>query len=777
MRTLLLMRGAPGAGKTTWISQHGLEKYAISPDLIRGLCSSTELQPSGKFKISQARENEKVVWNVLMEILEHRMSRGEFTIIDATCSKTKDMQKYKDLAQQYRYRMYVMDFTDIPLSTCLEQNKKRDEEKQVPSKAIENIYSRFATQKVPSGITVIKRDEFDNLLEKPIDLSEYEKIVFVGDIHGCYDTLMQYKDFRDGLNPKYEYIFLGDFLDRGNQNAEVLRWISSIKDLPNVCLLEGNHERHIRDWGNDAQSMSPEFEKNTKHQLEESGIDRKMAREVYRKCRQFSHFTYKGVEVLACHGGIPNLDTNLLFIPSEKLIHGVGEYRDHMEVSESWMSQTKSNQYLVHGHRNTEGIGIDDFDRVFNLEGRVEFGGKLRILELTVEPEKVDLGWTWDYDRDREYIEYGERMKPNWTPVYLDDCQPVNESLNTEDRKIETVDEAISYLRNNRFIVEKQLDDGISSFNFTREAFYMGNWSKQTVLARGLFIDTENKKVIARSYEKFFKIGETRQTELASLKSSLRFPVKAFVKENGFLAIVSYDYRNDDLFIASKSTTKGDYAQYIKNQLEPYKGKILKILRDTYNYSMKEGNGPACSFVFECIDPENDPHIIKYDEGKLVLLDIIRNDLRFDAAPYEKVVECANEIGCPAKELAFELKDWDSFRDLYEQVQDEGYKYNGSYIEGFVFVDQLGFMTKCKTGYYNLWKKLRGVCQSTLRCGHISKTGMLQSTIENLFYGFCRGIYNDYYDRDRKEYPFPVDIISMRERFLQSSSNDVDKLN
>jgi len=754
MRTLLLMRGAPGAGKTTWIKEHGLEKYALSPDNMRELCSSVELQPTGEFKISQARDNENVVWDVLMKVLEHRMSRGEFTVIDATCSKTKDMQKYKDLASQYRYRMYVVDFTDIPLETCLAQNKMRDEIKQVPSNAIRNIYARFATQKVPSGINIIKRDEFDTLLETPIDLTEYEKIVFIGDIHGCFDTLMQYGDFKNGLNPHYEYIFLGDFLDRGNQNAEVFKWLASIRNEPNVCFLEGNHERHIRDWGNGVPSVSPEFERKTKPQLENACIDKKDARELYRRCRQFSHFYYGKNEIMACHGGIPNLNTNLLYLPSDCFIHGVGEYKDYITIAESWMGQTKPNQYLVHGHRNTEGSDIDVCDRVFNLEGRVEFGGQLRIVELTLN----------------------EDGKPIWNPIYLDDCQPVNQQLNTEERRVDTIEDAINYLRNNRFIQEKVLGDGISSFNFTREAFYKGNWNKQTVLARGIFIDTINNKIMARSYEKFFKINEVHQTEMASLRNLLQFPVKAYVKENGFLAIVSYDYRNDDLFIASKSTNKGDYVEYIKKQLEPYRENLLNYFRKEYDHLYKDSKEVSgISFVFECIDIENDPHIIKYDSSKIVLLDIIYNELSYSTYDYNSLVQIALYLGnCPVKEKAFELKDWDAFRSLYNQVQDEEYKYNGNYIEGFVFVDSNGFMTKCKTGYYNLWKKMRGVCDTTLRCGYITKTGMLTSSIENLFYGFCREIYNKYYDKDTKEYPFKTDIISMRERFIEQG---IDKLN
>ena len=742
MRTLLLMRGAPGAGKSTWIKNHNLENYTLSPDNIRILCSSTELQPDGSFVISQDRANENAVWQVLFKILEHRMSKGEFTIIDATCSKTKDMQQYKDLASTYRYRMFIVDFTKVPLEVCKAQNKMRDPIKWVPDASIENIYARFATQKIPSGITVIQPDEFDTLLEKPIDLSSYKKIVFVGDIHGCYDTLMQYKDFKEGLDQNTEYIFLGDYIDRGNQNAEVLKFLDSIKDLPNVCLLEGNHERWISAYGNSIPAKSKEFEEKTKPQLIANNFDEKAARCFYRKLRQFSHFTYNGLEIMACHGGIPHMDQNALFLPTEKFIQGVGSYNDYLTIADTWTSQSKSNQFLVHGHRNTEASECHIADRVFNLEGKVEFGGHLRIVELT-----SDL---------------------TWNVIELEDCQPIDENLITETRKVETVAEAINYLRNNKFVTEKTLGNGISSFNFTREAFYKGNWNRQTVLARGLFLDTVNNKIMARSYEKFFKINEVHETEVANLKNKLTFPVTAYVKENGFLAIVSYDYINDDLFIASKSTNKGDYVEYIKAQLEPYRDKLLEQLRIHYNFGTVTGNG-SLSYVFECIDTENDPHIIKYSSSRIVLLDIILNDLSFVTYSYEDLKTAGQLIGCPVKERAFVLKDWDSFRDLYYEAQDVNYQYKGNYIEGFVFTDANGFMVKCKTEYYNFWKFMRGVADQTLKSGHYSRTGALQTAEANNFYGFCRKCFYDDRDKETKSYPYKTDIISLREKFFENN--------
>ena len=730
MRILFCLRGAPGSGKSTWVKKNNLEKYTICPDDIRVLCGSRELFADGTISTPRNNQTENETWKIVFDLLEYRMSRGEFTIIDATASKTKEMLRYVALAKQYRYRVYCIDFTKVPLDVCLAQNKQREQDKIVPEAAIRNIYARFDTQAVPSGIVTLQPDEWQKAFISPIDLSDYKKLVFIGDIHGCYDTLMQYPDFKVGLDENTNYIFIGDYFDRGNQNADVFNFIMSIKDLPNVCLLEGNHESNIHDFGNEVETKSNKFEKYTKPELLAAGITPKQARILYSKLRQCSYIKYKDKEIFACHGGVANLMENPLFVPTHAMINGTGEYKEYAEVSATWTNTMNSNQYLVYGHRNVYEEPIQITDTAINLEGKVEFGGKLRIAELS------EAGWNF---------------------IELDNCQPITEELDTTAYKVETVAAAVAYLRNNEFVQEKQLGNGISSFNFTREAFYKSNWNAQTILARGLFIDTEQNKIVARSYEKFFKINEVPSTSLAALKNRLSFPVNAFVKENGFLAIVSYDYKNDDLFIASKSTNKGEYVEYIKEQIEPYRQKLLMHFRTV---------STPQTYVFECIDPEHDPHIIRYAEKKLVLLDIIFNDLRYAHAPYHLLVADAEWLGCEVKELAFTINTWDEFRDLYYSLQDYDYQYKDKYIEGFVFVDQSGFMTKCKTEYYNFWKHMRGVADYTLRCGNYPKTGSLQDVRSNKFFGFCKQCYKEDKNTETKTYPYKTDIISLREKFL-----------
>ena len=158
MKKLYVLRGAPGAGKSTFIKLHDLEWYTLCPDELRILFSSMEKGEDGHYRISQ--KHDKIVWETFYKILKYRLSIGVPTVIDATCSHTKDLNTYKKYADTYGYEMVIIDFADVPLETCLLQNKKRPVYKWVPDEVIKKIYARYATQVIPEGITVIKKDEF-----------------------------------------------------------------------------------------------------------------------------------------------------------------------------------------------------------------------------------------------------------------------------------------------------------------------------------------------------------------------------------------------------------------------------------------------------------------------------------------------------------------------------------------------------------------------------------------------------------------------------------------
>ena len=727
MRVLLLLRGSAGCGKSTWIEQNGLKPYALSADDIRLLCQSPVLQPDGTVGISQS--NDKTVWKTLFNLLEIRMQKGEFTVIDATNSKTSEMNRYKQMCETYRYRMYCVDFTDIPIDEVKRRNASREELKRVPDEAIDKMYSRFKTQKIPSGIKVIKPNELDSIWMKLFDLSEYKKIHHIGDVHGCYTALKKYIDDNGGIKDDEFYIFCGDYVDRGIENADVIKYLISIKDKKNVLMLEGNHERWLWLWANGCAGKSKEFELVTKPQLEDAKIDKKDVRQLYRKFGQCAYYKYGENIYLVTHAGLSVLPDNLTFVATDQMIHGVGNYNDFEKIAETFIEKMPSNYYQIHGHRNTKQVPIRVNDRVFNLEGRVEFGGDLRCVQL-------------DKDGMHEVEIHNEVFK---TPEMREEQSVTNSS----------VADVIISLRANRYIKEKKFGN-ISSFNFTSKAFYDKIWDEQTTKARGLYLDTFKGKVAARAYDKFFNINERPETKFDMLQHKLQFPVTAYVKENGYLGIVSYDEYNDDLFIASKSTIDSQFAEWLK---EAIYNQITEENREKMKQYAKDNN---VSFVFENVDMKNDPHIIEYPESKLYLLDIVYNQMDFAKYDYETMCDIAHQLGLTPKEKAFEIANWQDFYDWYYDILEEDYEYNGRKIEGFVIEDSVGYMTKLKLTYYNFWKFMRSISHEAIRNGYIKKTSALTTPIANEYYAWVRKLH-DVDDIDS----IPKDICTLRRLFFK----------
>lgn len=726
-----MLRGSAGCGKSTWIEQNGLKPYTLSADDIRLLCQSPIMQVDGTEGISQANDN--VTWKTLFNLLEVRMQKGEFTVIDATNSKTSEMNRYKEMCNTYRYRIFCVDFTDIPIEEVKKRNANREVLKRVPEEAIDKMYSRFATQKIPSGIKVIKPDELDTIWMKMFDLSEYKKIHHIGDIHGCNTALQKYLSDNGGIKDDEMYIFTGDYIDRGLENADVVKFLISIMNKKNVLMLEGNHERWLWLYANDCVGKSKEFELITRPQLEEAKIDKKDIRQLYRKFGQCAYYKYGDNIYLVTHAGLSTLPKNLSYVATDQMIRGVGGYNDFEKIAETFLATTPGNVYQIHGHRNTKRLSVKVNDRVFNLEGRVEFGGTLRCVQV---------------DKDGIYTVEVENT------VYK---TPEMQSEQTVTSS--SVADTIIALRSNRYIQEKKFGN-ISSFNFTNKAFYDKVWDEQTTKARGLYLDTMKGKVVARAYDKFFNVNERPETKFDMLQYKLQFPVTAYVKENGFLGIVSYNEYEDDLFIASKSTIDSQFAQWFREMLyEKVSSENIQKMKEF----IKEHN---VSFVFECVDMKNDPHIIEYPNSELFLLDIVQNDMDFAKYEYDTMVDIANQFGLTPKEKAFEIATWQEFFDWYYDILEEDYEYNGRKIEGFVIEDSVGYMTKLKLAYYNFWKFMRSISHEAIRSGYIRKTSALTTPTANEYYAWVRKLH----DVEDKE-SIPKDICTLRSLFYKDKTN------
>lgn len=697
MRRLFLLRGIPASGKSTWVKENGLSPYTVSADDVRLLYSTPIYDVDGKLNISQS-ENSKV-WQLVNEIVQDRMSRGELVILDATNINAADARTYKGIAQDNRYIVYVVDFTDVPKEICLERNAKRESLRRVPDSVIERMSAALPHQKLPNSYRVVSPEQALLLINEcePFDLSSYHAVNVFGDVHGCYTALMNMLDklgCQDGeLRDDEFYIFCGDYIDRGIENAETLEYLLSIVDRENVMMLEGNHERWLDDWSHGRDAKSRTFTSKTAPQLDQAGIDRKSVARFYRRLIPSAWVRTANDElVVACHGGIPTFPKPYMGLSCVQLIKGVGDYQDVDEVNACWEATSGIDGiYQVHGHRVGRDSSIRPYEHVFSLEGAVERGGQLRVARF--EKDKAPRG------------------------IFVENDVFAHVSLDVELSEV-SFEDAVANLRANPMIKEKSLGDEIYSYNFTRDAFLKRAWDVQSIKARGLFLDLNEGAILARSYDKFFNIGEREETEIDKIASSFTYPIDVFEKENGYLGIAS-SAEDGKLFFASKTTSKGDYASEFKRLAIKTLGGNLHKFADY----LEDINATA---VFEVISPSFDRHIIEYNEEHIVLLDVIYNDFEFEHVPYNELCEVARAFKLDVKKLDCVIETKSQLVEWYENVSSIGFiPQDGIQIEGYVLVDSNDNMVKVKCEWYRYWKAIRGMIHDVVRRNRSSRVSEL----------------------------------------------------
>ena len=703
MRDLIIMRGCPGSGKSSTIKENNLEAYTLSPDVLRLMLRAPELNIDETVGVSQ--KDNALVFEIMDTMLVNRMKTGSPTIIDAThCSSqkwhSKQINRYKELAKRYKYRLFYWEPERQDLEVYLQRNETRSSLDKVPEHVIRTMYNNWISTKMPSGITKLDTLEFRNDfkgLDK--DLSEvYDQIICVGDIHGCNTVLEKliYDKKYNIDNDKNLYIFVGDYFDRGIENLEVLNTLFKLQDKKNVILLEGNHEAHWADWAfGEADQRTDNgmtrFKLTTlKEWQKEYTSDKKLSKKLrilYRDMIPAFYFKFGNKKYCVNHAGLMTQPVNLM--PAEQYINGHGAYES--DVASFYelcyeRSNTKINQ--IFGHR-----GAKRTEHSIPLEGQVEFGGHLKYFVLSKDGEEYSGIRNEVYDKNS--IETTQKLVQDFKGDYY----------NTDDFEINAI-------ANSRHVKVKKLPHDILSLNFSEEVFHHSIWNDITVKARGLFVDANTGEVLARSYDKFFNVGERNNKE-DEIKE-LQYPVRLAMKENGFLGIISWDCRRDELIIASKSTTEKEYVEYIKDVWnlvdQNIKEELITILKQTH-----------CSALFEVIHP-SDPHIVDYHNKKrMYLLDFVPNALYItDGKNIDR--ELSEKLKGKLLTLIIDkIQNQDVFKFVREETVYAPYSFDLGVelltqgqqdIEGYVITDNVGKMYKVKCDHYNTWKRRRKTFQS-----------------------------------------------------------------
>lgn len=423
MRALILLQGAPGCGKSTFVQKNNLADYTLSTDAMRRLISPlAHCIRDGR--IDKTFDNTSATSQAAFEMVEAavraRMRRDELIIIDSTAGKRQSNKRFLVAAKECLYPVYYCNMQkDLELNEILARNAGRPAHEQVPEDAVRRIYENIKNYQLTDDEQYITPNELLSLRDIPeINVSNYDELCFIGDIHGCWSQLVD-----KGVVTEIEkiehakrifYVFCGDTLDRGplNEAHNMFDFVCDHIDDDNIIFLMGNHERWWRKFGLHPSSRgkfpqsavaseadileSSKYLENIPHS-ERRDVLHKLVQQTLPKFRTFAGLRFDNRLYFVSHAGLhpltirnsltgslDELKFSLGFEPESTFTYGEGSepYRSDYEldidalidqIEKERASAFKTHDVLpeiiqVHGHRNNFGHEALDFEYSVNLD-------------------------------------------------------------------------------------------------------------------------------------------------------------------------------------------------------------------------------------------------------------------------------------------------------------------------------------------------------------------------------------------------------------------------
>ena len=140
MKRLIICRGPPASGKTTWAKEWAMgdpeHRVRINQDDIRLML--------GKYWVP-ARE--PIVGAIQQEAVIAAMNFGVDIVIDNTNLNRKVVDAYIKVAEKFKYTVEYEDFFNVSLGECLRRNAIRNaslpKDTQIADEVIVGMYERY----------------------------------------------------------------------------------------------------------------------------------------------------------------------------------------------------------------------------------------------------------------------------------------------------------------------------------------------------------------------------------------------------------------------------------------------------------------------------------------------------------------------------------------------------------------------------------------------------------------------------------------------------------
>lgn len=334
MRYLVILRGLPASGKSTFVLENDLTNYTLSSDKYRLINSSPTLDIYGNLIIDQSFNG--YIWASLYADLEERMKKGLFTVIDATHARRSDFDFYNILCKKYFYKLIIVEF-DAPFELCISRDKERPF--SVGQKVIERIAGNW--EPLPKPFNVVFPEQLLNALEYSVLDFTNKKVYIIGAIHGQYLKIKQFIDkYVDLDNDKL--IFVGDYFYLDDiDNRNIVEFLSGITDNPNVFVcLDKDLSKLMRSHWESHKQYTNMFV-----------LPKNIVTPLLHKVVPCVSFTYNNNSYMVSSGNLslPVID---VFMPESLYINGVGKFKEDIIIAcdifheKTAMTQIFSKNYI-----------------------------------------------------------------------------------------------------------------------------------------------------------------------------------------------------------------------------------------------------------------------------------------------------------------------------------------------------------------------------------------------------------------------------------------------
>jgi protein phosphatase len=387
--SLVVLIGSSGSGKSTFARRHFKPFEVISSDFCRGLVSNDENDQSAT----------KDAFETLHFIARKRLARGHFTVVDATNVQPESRKPLVAIAREYHV-LPVAVVLNTPERICQERNQQRADRSFGPHVV------RNQQQDLRRSLRGLEREGFRHVfvLSKAEELETAEVIReplwndlrhehgpfdIVGDVHGCYDELMEllaklgYQFAADRLVPPdgRRLVFVGDLVDRGPKIPEVLKLTMDAVEQGTALCVPGNHDMKLLRKLNGKNVQMTHGLADSVQQLEAQPP------EFTRRVKTFlddlvSHYVLDGGNLVVAHAGMKE----------EMQGRGSGKVREFalfgettgetdefgLPVRYNWAADYRGKALVVYGH--TPVAEPEWLNRTINIDTGCVFGGKLTAL-------------------------------------------------------------------------------------------------------------------------------------------------------------------------------------------------------------------------------------------------------------------------------------------------------------------------------------------------------------------------------------------------------------